>query len=173
MQDILNDRKDEFGGASIENRLRFPLMVVKAVVEAVGADRTGIRFSPWGTSQEMGDSDPIGHWTYICECLKPFNLAYVHFVKQEEGSLLSLKSFKQAFAASNTRVLAAGGGGHSFNNIEAETVDAVVFGRLFISNPDLPLRLAKSIPLTKYVRETIHNEGEEGYTTYPEASASF
>ena len=189
IQDILNDRNDAYGGSDIADRIRFPLQVVQAVVDEVGSDRVGIRFAPWGTFQEMGDSDPIAHWTYLCAQLKPFNLAYVHFVEprdtlfessearlkylrstaeragRHESEFISLSSFKRELGSA-TPVITAGGGVHALQDFDEGDADAVVFGRLFISNPDLPYRLANAIALTRYERETFYTQGETGYTTY-------
>lgn len=50
IQDVVNKRTDKYGG-SVENRARFVLDVAKAVSEAVGDRRVGIRFSPWSKGQ--------------------------------------------------------------------------------------------------------------------------
>jgi 2,4-dienoyl-CoA reductase-like NADH-dependent reductase (Old Yellow Enzyme family) len=68
LHDNVNRRTDEYGG-SIEKRCRFPLEVVKAVTEAVGAQKTGIRLSPYSYFLDTRDSSPNQHWTYLCEQL--------------------------------------------------------------------------------------------------------
>ena len=50
LQTNTNERTDSYGG-SVENRVRFVLEVTEAVVNAVGANKVGIRFSPWSTFQ--------------------------------------------------------------------------------------------------------------------------
>ena len=81
LHDNVNKRTDEYGG-SIENRCRFPLEVVKAVSEAIGGDRVGIRLSPYNYFQDTKDSNPNSTWAYLCaqiaalpDAQKP---AYVH-----------------------------------------------------------------------------------------------
>ncbi len=80
LQDVSNNRTDAWGG-SIEKRARFGLEVAKAVVGAVGAERTGIRLSPFSTFQDMKMDDPIPQFSYFVEHLKPLKLAYVHVVE--------------------------------------------------------------------------------------------
>jgi 2,4-dienoyl-CoA reductase-like NADH-dependent reductase (Old Yellow Enzyme family) len=81
LHDNVNKRTDDYGG-SIENRVRFPLEVVSEVCKAIGADKVGIRLSPYNYFQDTRDSDPNTHWEYLCERIaqlpdaeKP---AYVH-----------------------------------------------------------------------------------------------
>ncbi|CAE6339894.1 unnamed protein product, partial [Rhizoctonia solani] len=82
LQDVCNKRTDEYGG-SIENRARFTLEVADAVTAAVGAKRTGIRFSPWGKFQGMRMEDPVPTFSYVAKELakRHTDLAYVHFVE--------------------------------------------------------------------------------------------
>lgn len=77
-----NNRTDIYGG-SIENRCRFPLEVVDAVVDAVGAERTAIRFSPWSEFQDMKDDTPYETWGYLTKSLqeKHSNLAFIDFIE--------------------------------------------------------------------------------------------
>lgn len=79
-QDTCNKRTDQFGG-SIENRARFCLEVAKAVAKAVGADKTGIRLSPWSGFQGMRMADPIPQFSYIIHQLRELDLAYLHLVE--------------------------------------------------------------------------------------------
>ncbi len=79
IQDTCNRRKDRWGG-SVENRSRFCLEVTKAVCEAIGADRTGVRLSPFSDFQAMGMKDPIPQFTHLISHLRPLNLAYLHLV---------------------------------------------------------------------------------------------
>ena len=78
--DTCNKRADGYGG-SIENRSRFGLEVAKAVVDAVGADRTGIRLSPFSSFQGMKVKDPVSQFSHLLKGLKQHNLAYVHVVE--------------------------------------------------------------------------------------------
>lgn len=78
-QDTCNKRTDAWGG-SVEKRARFGMEVVEAVVEAIGADRTGIRLSPYSESQGMKMEDPKPGFSYLVEELKKLKSAYLHLV---------------------------------------------------------------------------------------------
>ncbi len=82
LQDVSNQRTDEYGG-SIENRARFGLEVIDAVVKAVGAQRTAVRMSPWSTFMDMGMKDPIPTFSYYVSQIKErhSDLAYIHLVE--------------------------------------------------------------------------------------------
>ncbi|KAH8646586.1 hypothetical protein BGZ60DRAFT_391793 [Tricladium varicosporioides] len=194
LHDNVNTRTDSYGG-SVENRCRFPLEVIKAVTEVVGADRTGIRLSPYNYFQDTRDSNPNAHWAYLCEQIaalpKENRLAYVHMVEprfdevldeaakidalasttKSEAKAQSLVPFQQILQKGDVRFLAAG----SFNRdnaapkVEAGDADGVVFGRWFIANPDLPIRLAEGLPLNSYDRTTFYGADppSKGYVDYP------
>ncbi|KAH6893960.1 NADH:flavin oxidoreductase/NADH oxidase [Coprinopsis sp. MPI-PUGE-AT-0042] len=84
LQDVSNNRTDDYGG-SIENRSRFALRVVDAVVKAIGADKTGVRLSPWDDYQDMKMKNPIPQFEHVISSLVESHpdLAYVHFVEPE------------------------------------------------------------------------------------------
>ncbi|KAK8085947.1 Chanoclavine-I aldehyde reductase [Apiospora phragmitis] len=182
LQDVTNRRTDCYGG-SIENRSRFALEVAKAVVEApgVGPERVGIRLSPWSPFQGMKMADPVPQFTHVINGLKQLKLAYLHVVESRVGGNLDVPEENVAerveFAveawANTSPVFIAGG----FTPASArKVVDeehpgrdvVVVFGRYFISTPDLPFRIREGIELAPYDRDTFYNAGEEkGYLTYP------
>jgi 2,4-dienoyl-CoA reductase-like NADH-dependent reductase (Old Yellow Enzyme family) len=177
IQDNSNQRTDAYGG-SVENRSRFAIEVSKAVVDAVGAEKTGIRLSPWSPFQGMLMKDPIPQFTDVVNKLKPLKLAYLHLVESRVSGNADVEgSEKVDFAIeawNNTSpVLLAGG----FKPDSAKkTVDetykdkdvVIVFGRSFISTPDLPFRVKNGIALTPYDRNKFYNAGEkEGYLDYP------
>ncbi|KAF0747642.1 hypothetical protein AaE_007647 [Aphanomyces astaci] len=170
---INTQRTDQYGG-SLENRLRLPVEIATAVAAAIGADRTGIRFSPYVSIQGKQDSDPINTWTTLLKKLNPLNLAYVHLVEPRiPGSWdrvpnpeeLNLRPFREAY--DGVLIVA---GGHSAATAEAAVkrgdADLVAFGRDFISNPDLPSRIKHGHPFTPYDRTTFYTPGEVGYTDY-------
>jgi len=177
IQDVSNNRTDAWGG-SIEKRSKFALEVSKAVVEAVGADKTGIRLSPFSTFQGMKMHDPVPQFTNVLEGLKKLKLAYVHMVESRiAGNADKESTDKIDFAVDvwgdTSPVLVAGG----FTPASARrAVDeeyegrsiAIVFGRYFISNPDLVYRIEKDIELVKYDRDTFYTpKTPKGYTDYP------
>ncbi|CAE6403949.1 unnamed protein product [Rhizoctonia solani] len=185
--DVCNKRSDEYGG-SIENRSRFALEVLEAVVEAVGAKRTGIRFSPWATFQGMRMKNPIPTFAYlVSEIAQRYpDLAYVHFIEPVASGSTGAEDESRdrdtngGFTSNDfARVIwqprpffSAGGFKPESAFLEAETKGAcVVMGRYFISNPDLPERLRYGIPLAPYNRGTFYTAGPramEGYIDYPQ-----
>lgn len=190
-QDTCNKRTDKWGG-SIENRSRFGTAVATAVVNAVGAERTGIRLSPWSTFQGMRMANPVPQFTHIINNLKPLNLAYLHLVESriEDGTpanslgdswnrskysnVEALDSLAFAFQvwAKQSPIFLAGGykPKEAFETVDGELKDqdvAIVFGRWFIANPDLVFRIREGIELTKYDRDTFYKaKAVEGYTDY-------
>ncbi|EAU30210.1 hypothetical protein ATEG_09073 [Aspergillus terreus NIH2624] len=175
-QDVTNQRTDGWGG-SVANRARFAIEVARALVDAVGADRVAFRLSPWNTWQGMKMADPVPQFSYLVEKLKELKLAYLHLVESrvinnidcEKGEGLE---FLLDIWGKTSPVLVAGG----YTPENCREVDeqyknndvAVVFGRHFISNPDLPFRIKNSIALQKYDRDTFYTPiQEEGYLDYP------
>lgn len=177
LQDVSNKRTDQYGG-SIENRARFPLEVLAAVTNAIGQDRTGIRISPFSTFQDMKMADPIPQFSYfVSQVAKHYpQLAYLHAI-EPRGSV-NVKNYEGDETLDFINDLwpkkspfFRAGGFDAEQAIEAGQTDdrtVIVMGRLFISNPDLPLRMEKGIELTPYDRTTFYNHGEaRGYTDYP------
>jgi len=176
-QDTCNKRTDAYGG-SIKNRSRFGLEVAKAVVDAVGADRTGIRLSPFSPFQGMKMTDPIPQFCHLLKGLKELGLAYVHVVESRISGNADVESTEKVDFAldiwgKTSPVLIAGGfkPDSAKMAVDEEYKDkdvAIVFGRYYISNPDLPYRLAHNVAWTKYNRDTFYKaKSTEGYTDYP------
>lgn len=172
LHDSSNHRTDAYGG-SLKNRSRFALEVVEAVCSVWGSDRVGIRLSPSNVRYGMDDTYPAGLFTYLIEKLNTFNLAYLHLVEP----MLPLDDFPHMIrqVARYFRpvwkgpLITAG----NYNQEKGEAAlrdgiaDMVAFGRLFISNPDLPERFAQNAPLTEPDISTFYAGGERGYTDYP------
>ncbi|KAJ9619148.1 Chanoclavine-I aldehyde reductase fgaOx3 [Taxawa tesnikishii (nom. ined.)] len=176
-QDVCNIRTDRWGG-SIENRSRFALEVTKAVVDAVGADRTGIRLSPWSTFQGMKMEDPVPQFTHLIKGLKEFKLAYLHLVESRITGSADIESTEKIdFAVDtwgNTSPIFIAGGfkpASAVRAVDEEYTDkdiAIVFGRYFISTPDLVYRIREGIDLVPYDRDTFYvPKSEKGYIDYP------
>ncbi|KAF8890999.1 hypothetical protein BD779DRAFT_1437986 [Infundibulicybe gibba] len=180
LQDVSNVRDDEYGG-SVENRSRFALRVVDAVADAVGADRTALRLSPWSSFQDMGMSDPVPQFTHLISTLARTHtdLAYIHLVESraeigDDASAAHKSNAALRAAWAPRRVITAGGYDRAGALAAAEEDgDALVaFGRNYISNPDLPKRLQKDIPLMPYDRKTFYVPVDQpgsayGYVDYP------
>jgi len=172
LQDVSNNRTDEYGG-SIENRARFALEVVKAVTDVVGESKTGIRFSPWNTYQGMRMADPVPTYTHLVTEIRDKypNFAYVHFFEPGPHAATE-ESNEFARELWQPRPFLSAG---EYNEVSGPRVAdekdiAIVYGRWFISNPDLPLRLKNGIALTPYDSTTFYAHGttrSDGYTDYP------
>ena len=173
LKDEANDRTDKYGG-SLENRCRFPLEVVEAVVNEIGADKVGMRISPFSDYLEAGDSNSRALGLYMAESLNKFRLLYCHMIEPRMKTLAektecpeSLEPMRKAFGG--TFIVAGGYGREDGNKAMAENhADMVAFGRLFLANPDLPKRFELNAPLNKYIRELFYApEPVLGYTDYP------
>jgi NADPH2 dehydrogenase len=185
LQDVSNKRTDAYGG-SVENRVRFAKEIVDAVVEKVGAKRAAIRLSPWSLFQEMRMEDPIPTFTHLVETLLTAHpdLSYIHVVETRvDGGSTRIDSVVPTNESNDfirdivrekgqgTKFISAGGYTRE-SAIEAADVkgDFVAFGRWFLANPDLPLRLKKDLPLNEGNRNTYYLHGNFtplGYTDYP------
>ncbi len=159
----INQRTDEFGG-SVENRARFLLMVVDGVCAAIGAGRTGIKLSPRIKFNDVSEPDAEAMYPYLAKQLSSRNLAYLHGAKQGgyeihaelrpifEGNYAAGAGFT---ADSGNALLASGG------------ADAIVYGKPFLANPDLPRRMKENLDLAEADPKTIYWGGEQGYSDYP------
>ncbi|KAJ0580187.1 putative 12-oxophytodienoate reductase [Helianthus annuus] len=165
--------KDEYGG-SLENRCRFALEIVDAVVKEIGGDKVGIRLSPFANYSESGDSNPETLGLYMAESLNEFKILYCHMVEPRMKSVFekvdcldSLVPMRKAFKG--TFISAGGYGREDGNKAVAENrTDLVAYGRLFFANPDLPKRFELNAPLNKYDRSTFYTRDPVvGYTDYP------
>lgn len=166
-----NQRTDEYGG-SAENRNRFALEIAQKVVDAIGSEKTAMRISPYGISNEMDIFDGIeDQYEQLVAGLDKLNLVYVHVVDHSSmGAPEVPDSMKSKIRNTfNGTVIVSGG----FDKAKAETAlqenkgDLVAFGRPFMSNPDLVFRLQNDLPLTTPDTETFYTGGEKGYIDYP------
>jgi N-ethylmaleimide reductase len=180
LQSRSNQRTDRYGG-SIENRTRLLIEVAQAVSEVWGADRVGVRLSPFGVANDSGEEDPLPLYTHAIKELAKLGLAYLHFIEprasgagQAEVDHKDVPSAAELFRPLWPNVLIAAG---NFKPDTAEgavasgNADAIGFGRLFIANPDLPKRLKKGAELNPYYRPTFYGGGAEGYIDYPTLDA--
>ncbi|KAK7606494.1 hypothetical protein JOL62DRAFT_587022 [Phyllosticta paracitricarpa] len=182
-QDVCNKRTDQWGG-SIENRARFAVEVSRAVAKAVGAERTGIRLSPWSNFQGMRMSDPIPQFSYLIGQLRALDLAFLHLVEPRVAGVIdrdpqneSLDFALQSWGRDKPVLIAGGFTTElAIKAVEEKYKDhdvAVVFGRRFISTPDLVYRVKKGIPFNDYDRFTFYinqkagDNPEPGYIDYP------
>ena len=176
LQDKTNQRTDQYGG-SIENRLRLLGEVIEAVTKVFPSDRVGIRLSPYGTFNDIGDSDPVALFTAAIQKLNGYKLAYLHMIEPRatsagggdqvnEDAPITSEMFRAAYQG---KFITAGGYDRAMGErvLEAGLADAVAYGRLYIANPDLAERFEQGAPLNPYNRKTFYGGNEVGYTDYP------
>jgi len=178
LQTNSNKRTDAYGG-SVQNRVRFVLEVTSAIVKAVGAERVGIRLSPWMTYQGMGMPDPVPTFSEVVTRIRDDHpgFAYIHVLeptadyrpKEQSGKGIEGESNKFLRDIWGDRPYIANYGFERDSAIETVEREGglISFGRHFISNPDLPLRLKENIELTPSDPNTYATHGPEGYIDYP------
>ncbi|KAH8654155.1 hypothetical protein BGZ60DRAFT_419446 [Tricladium varicosporioides] len=175
IQDVSNKRHDEYGG-SVENRSRLLNDVIKSVVNAIGPERVGLRLSPWSMFQGMRMEDPIPQFTDIINKASQSDIAYLHLVESRISGSEDYDGHDRldfAYNLWNGPLLVAGG----YTSQEArKLVDEkypdkdimVIFGRYFISNPDLVYRIREDLKLDAYDRKTFYvHKSAVGYSDYP------
>jgi len=169
-----NKRTDRYGG-SIENRARLLLEVVDGVTAALGAQRVGVRLSPWNGFNDMSDSDGWALWDYVASELNKRDLAYLHVVEPRADFTTDLPPDANApDAAAHFKSIFTGPlistGGYVAETARAAVTDAradaIAFGRPFISNPDLPERVRIGATMTRHDRATFYGGDHRGYTDY-------
>lgn len=164
LQDSTNHRTDAYGG-SLENRARFLLEVTDQAISVWGPGRVGLHLAPRCDSHGMGDSNPSATFGYVAAEMRKRGIAFL-CVRESLGPNRLGPMLKETFAG----VYVANEG---FTPESAEQVlrageaDAVAFGRPFIANPDLPLRIARRAPLSAPQPETFYAPGPKGYVDYP------
>ncbi|KAL9556695.1 hypothetical protein MBANPS3_001746 [Mucor bainieri] len=171
-----NQRTDIYGG-SFASRARFPLEVVDAVAEAIGVERTGVRFSPGSDFQGMVDDNVERTWGHLTSELQKNHpgLAYLHMIECRSSIFTdtqadlsdTLEPYRKLF---HGPFITAGGLSSSqkfAEEIAEKTGDLIAYGRAFIANPDLPERLRNGWELNPYDRHTFYTNEADGYTDYP------
>ncbi|KAJ7078064.1 NADH:flavin oxidoreductase/NADH oxidase [Mycena epipterygia] len=173
LMDSINSRTDSYGG-SVENRARFPLEIIDAIVGAVGPTKTAIRLSPWNT-KESGMADPKPTYAHLVTEIRDRHpkLAYIHLMEppQSDDATISNDFIREIWGE---RALISAGGysdtRESGFRAAEEKGDIIAYSRAFIANPDLPCRLLHGIPLIKGDGSKYYVYGSTdpaGYTDYP------
>lgn len=162
-----NRRDDPYGG-SAERRARFVVEVAEASAEAIGADRVGIRLSPYNTFNDLPLFDEV-EAEYVLLAGKLRGLVYLHLVRNPH----------QGFARTAGAIRAAFGGPMVLNGgfdrasaeaaLHAGEAELIAFGRPFIANPDAVARMKQGIALSAADASTFYTPGPEGYVDYPRA----
>lgn len=170
LRDSANKRDDDYGG-SIQNRARLTLEVLRAVIEAAGAERTGIRLSPVTPANDVSDSNPQPLFNYLVGEIDKLAPVYVHLVEGATGGPRDFAPFDYAALRKAFRGTYIANNGYTPESaraaIESGAADLVAFGKSFIGNPDLVERLRRGAPLTTPDKATFYGGGAKGYTDYP------
>ena len=165
-RDGANQRTDAYGG-SVENRVRFPLEVTKAVIDVWGADRVGYRISPTGAFNSMSDSNPQHTFSHLTEQLNNLGIAFLHVVDPIADGAKRISPFLRP-KFDRTYIV---NGGFDLEAADAAIssgeADLVAFGVPFLANPDLPKRYQASAPLNAPDQATFYAGEARGYTDYP------
>lgn len=181
---VANQRTDKYGG-SIENNARFPLAVINAVCDAIGAYRVGVRFSPYGTygSMQGGDNSMlIAQYSYIAGQLQKRadnqdGIAYIHMIEPSATNFTLKEGLGEYKGGNNDFIYSVWKGPvikagnlalhpEHVKEIVKNDRTLIAFGRYFVANPDIVHRMAKGLPLNEYDISTFYTQGKEGYTDY-------
>lgn len=176
-----NQRTDAYGG-SVQNRARFVIEVARAVADAIGADRTGIRLSPWSTFNDMAhDPETDEAYSYLAAELQKIGIVYVHLVDHSRlAGLAAAATTVTAIRRVFTNTYISSGNYTTLPDIDqalsSGKADLVSMSRPFIANPDLVERLRNNVPLSAPNPATFYAPGpkgfSDGYTDYPAAAHS-
>ena len=169
LQSKTNTRNDEYGG-SLENRARFTLEIMDALIEIWGASGVSVHFAPLGDDYDMGDANPKETFGYVMQELAKRQIGF--FFTRENISDDSISQHMRA-QAGNVPYIANMGltRDSAIQLLESGQADAVAFGKAYIANPDLYERLVQDVPLNELKFENmIGSQTAEGYVDYPSLS---
>ncbi|MEU5302651.1 alkene reductase [Streptomyces noursei] len=168
LADNTNLRTDAYGG-DISGRIRFPLELVQAIADAIGAGRLGLRLSPGNPQFGMEEASPAPVYRAFLARLDGLGLAYLHLTDDDRyPALADLRPRWHGTLIANVgenRTPTTREAGELL--LATERADLVSYGRLFISNPDLPYRFAAGLPLNTHIdQRELYGHGAAGYTDY-------
>lgn len=170
-----NVRTDAYGG-SIENRARLLLEVTSAIVEEIGAERTGLRISPVSPANGVSSSAPQAQFDYLVDQLNALDIVYLHVVEGATGGPRDVAPFDFGSLRQRFRNTYIANNGYDLDLATARLVedqaDLIAFGRPFIGNPDLVERLKTGSPLSAFNPATLYGGGAAGYIDYPTLAES-
>lgn len=171
LKDGANRRGDAYGG-SLENRARLLFEVLEVVEGVWGADRVGLRLSPFSGANDATDSDPKALADYLIDRLAPRGLAYLHMIEGQTGGPrdwpeeVDMTALKERFGG-----VWMGNNGYdrelALSRVAEGKADLVAFGVPYIANPDLAKRFRLEADLNEADKATFYGGDETGYTDYP------
>ncbi len=165
-----NTRTDNYGG-SIENRSRFVLEITEKIAAAIGAHKTGIRFSPYNPYNGMPhDADTFATFDYLSTELNKLGILHIHLLdaaaRASKEGLKLIAKIRENF--NGIYILNAGyDKERAAYSLDTERADMIAFGSKFISNPDLPYRFKNDKELAAPNPGTFYTGDLAGYTDYP------
>ncbi|MFW0111147.1 alkene reductase [Rothia sp. P5766] len=170
-----NQRTDSYGG-SPENRARLVIEVVRAVADAIGADRTALRISPEHNVQgniEDNRAETLATYDALLAGISDLDLAYLSILHADiEGDFVAhLRQAFGGFTLLNSGFAEVTDRAEAERIVEGNLADAAVVGRLLISNPDLVRRWQANLEITAPDMATFYTPGAQGYTDYPFAGS--
>lgn len=165
-----NQRTDSWGG-NVENRIRFAVEVAKAAAAAIGAERIGMRISPYGVFNGMTpDAEMDALYERLIAEMNSIGLVYIHVVDHSSMGAPEVNPVLKAKIRSTFKGKYILSGGYDFDranaDLDAQRGDLVAFGRPFISNPDLVQKMQSGAALSAPDFSTFYTPGEKGYTDY-------
>lgn len=172
LTDKTNHRKDKYGG-SVENRARFLFEVLDAVCEVWPENRVGVRLSPSGLFNDMGDSDPMNLFSFVIEKLNTYRLAYLHLIEplmpiDDHPHLVKDVAIEFGKMYKGVRMVNGGFTKETGNAaINKNIAELVSFGVPYLANPDLEKRFEADADLNTANQDTFYGGNEVGYTDYP------
>jgi len=166
-----NQRTDAYGG-SPQARNRLALAVAKACVDAIGANKVGMRISPYGVSNGTGAFEGLeAQFLALTRQVSNMGLVYLHLVDHSSMGAPSVPAeFKRKLRAAFARTFVVVGGFNAQNAqkvLQTGAADLIAFGRPYISNPDLVMRLKTGAAMSPFDTAMFYTPGETGYTDYP------
>lgn len=174
IQDVSNQRTDAYGG-SIENRSRLPVEVTQAVAAAIGAEKVGVKLSPWSTFQSMRMEQPIPQFTDLVKKLNDINIGFLNIIESRVSGIDYTDGTEKVdwmWPLFNGTIISTGG---YLPETAVEFVDAqedgkfvVALGRRYVANPDLPYRIKYGLELNPYDRSSFYKvAAPDGFVDYP------
>jgi len=156
----------------MENRIRFAVEIAEKAANAIGADRLGIRVSPYGVSNDMLAYDGIDDtYSLLAEKLNKLGLAYMHIVDHSTMGAPPVNPSVKAIIRKNFSGAIILSGGYDLekaeHDLQDKKADLIAIGRYLISNPNLVEKFKKHDNLITADRNTFYTPGEKGYTDYP------
>ncbi len=163
-----NTRTDKYGG-SIANRCRFVLEIAEQMSDKIGADKVGIRISPYSYADTNETQANVNEtYTYLCQQLDALQIAYVHLSHMGEALDQKFTLWQKLRGIYKGSLILCGDftKEKALEVLDTKQADLVAFGRDYIGNPDLAERLKHNYPLTPRNRATWYTQNEVGYTDY-------